>query len=609
MTGPGPAARLVTRLRAEPARTLPRRLARRARGELVRLRRITVRPAGYGVVEVSRLRGVGWLRYRLDDPEARYAVRGGTLRLALPDASTLIRLAVSGLLAGQVRRLRVRLADVPESLVTGVRPARPGRTVAGFRWRRRRRLALTLRWSRPYGVDRALADAIAAVVRARPWDQASGPVHALDRTAWLHGGSSWPQGRLAAGAPDVAPDQAGRPLGPYLAARPPDGPQLPPVITAVANPFGRTLVGAATRYRLGTGPGRVILREDGGGTALVLDHTSGPEAVAGGAVAKYAVVEVGPGSAGDPFTDHVLRALAACGVVFAAADPATRAGLDRLGLVTVDDPKEVDDLRGYALSVQAARRATIAGDAALRRTALAGEGVLPLPGVSVVLSSMRPDHIEQCLGYLARQTYPALEVLVGLHGYEVGEPTRRRWAGTVPFPLRVVPCPRDLPFGAVLGRLTRMADGELVTKVDDDDHYGPHHVTDLVLAWHTSGADVVAKGARFVHFPERDQTIDRAWAAPELFNVTPAGGTMLASRGTIQRFGGWSHSSKHVDEDLLIRVRSAGGLVYRTHALEYSYVRRSAGHTFVTELDELAAQGERIYPGLPREIVDPDPVG
>jgi hypothetical protein len=160
-------------------------------------------------------------------------------------------------------------------------------------------------------------------------------------------------------------------------------------------------------------------------------------------------------------------------------------------------------------------------------------------------------------------------------------------------------------FGAVLGQLSRAADGELVSKVDDDDHYGADHVTDLVVAWHTSGADLVAKGARFVHFPERDETIDRAWAAPEVFNVTPAGGTMLLSRGALAEIGGWSHSSKHVDADLLARVRTDGGLVYRTHALEYVYVRRSEGHTFVAELDELLSHAERVYPGLPPEIITP----
>jgi hypothetical protein len=246
----------------------------------------------------------------------------------------------------------------------------------------------------------------------------------------------------------------------------------------------------------------------------------------------------------------------------------------------------------------------ITGDAALRRTRLNG-GDLPLPEVSVVLSSMRAEYVGDCLRYLAEQTYPSIEVLVGLHGYEAPAETVEQWREIARFPLRVVPFAADLPFGAVLGRLSRLADGDLLTKVDDDDHYGPHHVTDLVIAGHATGADVVAKGARFVHLPDREETIDRSWAATELFNVTPAGGTLLFSRGTLQAAGGWSHSSRHVDSDLLTRIRDLGGGVFRTHALEYVYERRTTGHTFATDVDRLLDQSQRSYPGLPDEIVRP----
>jgi hypothetical protein len=302
-----------------------------------------------------------------------------------------------------------------------------------------------------------------------------------------------------------------------------------------------------------------------------------------------------------------MRTLAACGVVFAAPKPAVRAELDALGVVAVADPAEVTDLPGYALSVEAARRMAISGDAALRRTALCpdGDGAVPLPTVTAVVSTMRAEHLDTLLDYLAGQTYPALEVVIGLHGYKLPESSRERLRDALAFPVRIATFPAEQTLGAILGQLSRMADGELITKLDDDDHYGPHHVTDLVIAWHATGADVAAKGARFVHLLERDETIDRAWAAPELFNVTPAGGTLLLSRGTLAAVGGWSHSSKHVDTDLLTRTKSAGGLVYRTHALEYVYVRGTTGHTFVTGLDRLLSQAKRTYTGLPAEVIRP----
>jgi hypothetical protein len=320
---------------------------------------------------------------------------------------------------------------------------------------------------------------------------------------------------------------------------------------------------------------------------------------------KYAVVSFDAPVEQDPFIAHALRVLAATGVVFAAQDREVFASLEELGLVTVADPSAVTDLSGYRLSVDASRRAMINGDPALRATALAGNGRLRLPTVSVVMPSRRLDGIGECIGYLGAQTYPAFEVIVGTHGYVADQDVAERWSAALRAPLRVVSLPARLTLGEVLGRLTRMADGELITKVDDDDHYGADHLTDLMLAWHSSGADLVAKGARFVHLPDFDCTIDRGWAAPEGFNVTPAGGTLMLARSTLTQAGGWSESSRHVDSDLLARVRDRGGVTYRTHGLEYVYVRRTGGHTWETTMDELTGQVRQVYEGLPQEIIHP----
>lgn len=586
-----------------PARRgLLRRAAGRARREAGARRRVTVRQLDPDLVRVTRLPGRPPRRYRLADPGARVELVGGAVTLVAPDPAALTRLAACGLLAGEVHRLRLRLASAPPWLLTGVRPARLAAGARELRWARRRGgLVVELRWARPYPLPRALADLLAAVLRARPWGQTSGPVYALDRAAWLAGASSWPQGRLCAAPPGRERDPAGRPLGPYLTVEPPATVASPLVIGAVANPYGRVLVGSATRYRLAGGPDRPLLQDPAGRTVLRLDSAG----IAAGGFDKYAVVSVASPVAADSPAGRMLPVLAACGAVFAGPDPRVRESLATLGLVVVADPATVDDLAGYALSVAAARRALVAGDPALRRTALAGDGAVPLPAVSAVLASMREEHIEDCLSHLAGQSYPALEVVLGLHGYDVPERTRQRWRELLPGPLRVLRFPAELTLGAVLGQLSRRAEGELLTKVDDDDHYGPDHVTDLVIARHTSGADLVAKGARFVHLRERGETIDRAWAAPERFDVTPAGGTMLLGRDTLLESGGWSHSSRHVDADLLARVRGAGGLVYRTHALEYVYVRHGEGHTFATATERLRSHAERTYRGLPGALLRP----
>ncbi|QSB14245.1 glycosyltransferase family 2 protein [Natronosporangium hydrolyticum] len=603
--GPAVLAAIVLLCTARYPRTpdLAGRVLRRARRELAGLRRTTLRTRGGPSVTATQ-----WphrplpRRLRLTDPAAALPAAGGGVALRVADPTALVQLAAAGLITGELRRLNLRMTTAGDIALAGLRPPRPGRHSRRFSWRRHGRygLRVDLAWSRPYPAAQAMSDLLAAVTRARAWDQTSGPVYALDRSGWHRGADSWPQGRLVAAANPPDYDDRGRPLGPFLPAEPPPADPPLPLVAAVANPYGRRLVGAATRYRL-TGFSLSDRRDRRLVDLRRPDQL--PAALLRGTLDKYAVVSVTGPVPADPFLAHGLRTLAACGMVFASTDPAVRARLAGLALTVVESPDQVADLPGYQLSVAAARRMAITGDAALRRTALGGDGAVPLPTVTAVVASKRPDDLPSCLRYLAAQRYPALEVVVGLHGYDISQQTRRAWGELLPGRLRLLSFADDLPFGAVLGQLSRAADGELLTKLDDDDHYGPDHLTDLVIAWHSSGADLTAKGARFVYLPERGETIDRAWAAPEVCDVTPAGGAMLLSRSTLQQVGGWSHAPKHVDADLLARVRAAGGVTYRTHGLEYVYVRRSAGHTFVTPLAELLAHGERAYPGLPTELM------
>jgi len=571
------------------------------------LTRATVRSSGWDAITVARHQGGRAQRYELTDPGAEVMISPHTLVVRVPDAAALARLAMSAVVQGRTWRLQVRLERSPRWVTVGARPANVDVDLREMSWHRRgSEVELRYAWSRPRDVSLALHDALRALLRTRQWDQTGGPVFVSNRESWLAGRTTWPQGQLSGEEYRVGADEEARLLGPFQPPPPALVPFQWPLIISIANPHGRVLAGTAASYRGVAGPRRLTLHSEHGATKLVLDGTESPEgAVAASKLEKYAVISFDEPFERDPFVVHAVRTLAAGGVVFAARDHAVRAELEDLGLIAVADPNMITDLPGYRLSVLASRRAMISGDPALRSTALGSSGGLPLPTVSAVVASRRKDGIGECIRYLAGQTYPALEVVVGTHGYTPDEEAVERWRAALRAPLRIVPLPADLTLGEVLGRLSRIADGELITKVDDDDHYGPDHVTDLVLAWHSSGADLVAKGARFVHLPDLDCTVDRGWAAPEAFDVTPAGGTLMLSRGALAQAGGWSASSRHVDSDLTTRVRVSGGVTYRTHGLEYVYVRRTGGHTWETTLDKLTGQVRQVYKGLPREIIHP----
>ena len=594
-------------------------VGRRGRGMI---RTVRVRQVGWDAVEVSLAGGLRRRRYRLDDERASRVVKAGVLRIDVPDAGCLGRLAASCLLRGRVREIRVRIATMPTWLRGGLRPHGMARDTEVFSWRATGAgVEVRIGWRSRRELGRALSEACAAVLRPRGWEQAGGDVPALDRAGWLAGGSTWPHGVLdpSAQPSDTAAESesangsggtdepTGTTSGPFTRLETTAQSFDWPVATALANPHGRRLLGAAATYRLRADqPSRVVLAAPTGEPLLAFGERGSVEhQLLASSWQKYAVVDVGEHHPEGRFLTYVLTGLAACGAVLTSRSAAVRDRLAAEGHTVVDDATQVDGPQGYQLSVAAARNAVLRADPALRHTSLgpARDGAtVALPTISVLVASKRAADVAACLADLSRQTYPAFEVLVGTHGYTLDDATVAACA-RLPGPLRIFPMPAARTLGEILGTLTRHADGELVSKVDDDDRYGADHLTDLMVAARSSGADLVAKSARFVHLADAGKTVDRTWAVTEAYEVTPAGGTLLLSRGVLQAAGGWSTSPRHVDADLLTRVRSGGGITYRTHGLGYVYFRRSRGHTWQADPGELLQHGEVLYDGLPEAIL------
>jgi GT2 family glycosyltransferase len=212
--------------------------------------------------------------------------------------------------------------------------------------------------------------------------------------------------------------------------------------------------------------------------------------------------------------------------------------------------------------------------------AAAGLAASPgLPDVSILLATRRPDLLDRCLDVAAAQTYPRLQLVLALHGE--GFPDMID-TSTCPFPVEVVRAPSDKLFGEVLNQATRAADGTLLTKMDDDDHYGAEHVWDLVLAHDYSRANLVAKAAEFVYLASSDTTIHRMIGGGESRsdNPTIAGGAMIISAGDLEEAGGWRRIPRWVDQALLKDVIREGGDAYRTHGHGYLLVRHGDEHTW-----------------------------
>ena len=194
------------------------------------------------------------------------------------------------------------------------------------------------------------------------------------------------------------------------------------------------------------------------------------------------------------------------------------------------------------------------------------------PSVTMILATHRPDFLHRIVEMLSQQTYPVLELVVLTHGFDLDDHIGSHLS-ELRYPVIHQELPAHVNLGEVLGMGSSLASGELITKIDDDDFYGPEHVWDLVTARMYSGAQIVGKTLDHIYLAAQDRTVFRPTYAAEKYADFVAGGTMLISQGDLRSVGGWRPVPKSVDRALLDRVAQHGGLIYRTHGRGYIYVR------------------------------------
>ena len=243
-----------------------------------------------------------------------------------------------------------------------------------------------------------------------------------------------------------------------------------------------------------------------------------------------------------------------------------------------------------------------------------GRKPAPETSVSVLLASRRPDKLASAFAQLGRQSWKATEVVLVLHGVDPGLPEVQRAVRSYPGQVTVRAVPADTIFGDALNVGVEAAAGDLVSKMDDDDWYGEHHLRDLVRAREFSGATLVGSQVEFVYLETLDITTRRP-PAGEQYTDHVAGGTMTISRAALRELGGWRPVHRAVDRCLLQAVQAAGGLVYRAHGQNYLMHRHSGadahgGHTWNPDdsvfLQSVAGQWDGFRPPpqikLPRAV-------
>jgi hypothetical protein len=219
-----------------------------------------------------------------------------------------------------------------------------------------------------------------------------------------------------------------------------------------------------------------------------------------------------------------------------------------------------------------ARVQRILGDAGL-----AASPDVPLPAVTALVSTRRPDRLQDVLRTLGRQRGVRVQLALLAHGVAVDEPDLRRRAHEAGVEDFVLLCAGgDVPLGTCLNRLVGVADGETVAKIDDDDVYGPHYLADQVHALAYSRSDVVGKQAHHVYLESVDATVLRFPGQEHRYTDLVAGPTVVARRD-VARGVPFPAVPRGEDTGFLRGVVDAGGVVYSADRFGFLRVRSRTG--------------------------------
>lgn len=127
----------------------------------------------------------------------------------------------------------------------------------------------------------------------------------------------------------------------------------------------------------------------------------------------------------------------------------------------------------------------------LRAGGLAAEAPR-LPSVTALISTNRPRQLDHALASAGAQAGVDLQVVLVTHGFEAdASETRARARDVGVEHLKILSMPARDPLGSCLRTAVAHADGEVLSKMDDDDLYGVHYLRDLLHALGYSGAQVV----------------------------------------------------------------------------------------------------------------------
>ncbi|APT85658.1 glycosyltransferase family protein [Corynebacterium aquilae] len=224
--------------------------------------------------------------------------------------------------------------------------------------------------------------------------------------------------------------------------------------------------------------------------------------------------------------------------------------------------------------------------------------------VTVVCSTNRKENIDQLLRNVASQRDVDLQLNLVVHAQEVDDSSIRHRARELGVEnLNILHAGKEKALGDCLNLGVSQADGKIIAKFDDDDHYGEFYLRDQLNALYFSGADLVGKRSSYAYLAALDAIVLRNAGFEHQWTSFLAGPTLTGPKET---FVSTPFESRTTGEDsaFLESLMGQGAKLYSADRFNFMQRRGLQKHTWAVSDAELMANSVMESKGWNTQHVD-----
>lgn len=212
----------------------------------------------------------------------------------------------------------------------------------------------------------------------------------------------------------------------------------------------------------------------------------------------------------------------------------------------------------------------------------------PSPHINIVVPTIRPELIPFTLANIDRQVHDNLSATIVVNGRPVPEDIRRLVEA---HPLAsLLYLPADKTIGYCINLAVDHGAADYWAKFDDDDLYGAHYLSDMMLQRKYADFEITGKGAIFTYFEELDKLHIRRLSTRDSYLHYIGGGTILAKGSEI----GFPEDVRgYADTLFLTRAAAEGQRILAADPFNFIQIRRAdpTSHTWTAGREELNLLG------------------